>query len=148
MGSIYFGLVFGLLVSVFLYTPGPGRRLRHWLVYRMMMRRLWQRGQAVVALRVVDGSHGGLGSKWHSGTVVMTPGRLEFTRFVGGMSFLKRPAIMVPVVSVGAVGRLSGLGRWRLDPDCEVVRLTTPSGVVEMAVLPPIPAERVLARMR
>jgi hypothetical protein len=139
-------LTLGVLTGVFLYTPGPGRRLRHWLAYRMTSSE-WQSGRAVIGLRVVDGTHEGLGPGWRVGTAIATPGRLEFTRFVGGLSLVKRPVPALAVVSVGAAGPISGFGRVRLDPDCQVARLTTPSAVLEMAVLPPIPAEWVLTRM-
>ena len=139
--------VLAILFAVFLYTPGPGRRLRHRITYRAA-RSEWRNGRAVVGLRVVEGAHDGLGPRWRTGTVVATSGRLEFRRFVGGLSLFKRPVLMVPVVSVGSPGRITGWARLRLDPDCQVARLTTPSAVLEMAVLPPIPAELVLARMR
>lgn len=132
---------------VFLYTPGPGRRLRHWAMY-LSTRKAWQSGRAVVALRVVDGTQPGVGPHWRVGTVIATPGGLEFTRFVGGVSLFKRPAVRVPVVAVGVARPLTGASRLRLDPDCEVASLRTPTATLEIAVLPPIPAEAVLARMR
>ncbi|MBB4907234.1 hypothetical protein [Actinophytocola algeriensis] len=145
--NLLVGLVIAAVVLVFLYTPGPGQRLRHRAMYRVT-RSEWQAGRAVVVLRVVDGSHAGLGPRWRSGTAVATPGRLEFTRFVGGMSFLKRPVTPVQVVAAGSPGPIRGLSRLWLDPDCRVTRLTTPTAVLEIAVQPPIPAEQVLGRMR
>lgn len=147
LSNLIVWLLTAAVVGGFLYTPGPGRRLRHRLSYAMT-KSAWQSGKAVVGLRVLDGSHDGLGTGWRLGSAIVTPGRLEFTRFVGGLSLLKRPVPAMSVAAVGEVGRISGSGRFRLDPDCEVARLTTPTATLEMAVMPPIPAEWVLARMR
>jgi hypothetical protein len=147
MSYLIVALLASTAVGLFLYTPGPGRRLRYRLSYAMTKSE-WQKGKAVVGLRVLDGSHDGLGPGWRVGSAVVTPGRVEFTRFVGGTSLIKRPVAAVSVAAVGEVARISGTGRLRLDPDCQVARLTTPSAVLEMAVMPPIPAEQVLARMR
>ena len=145
--NVLVGLVIAAVLIVFLYSPGPGRRLRHRAMYRVT-RCEWQAGRACVALRVVDGSHAGLGPWWRCGTAIATPGSLEFTRYVGGMSILKRPVTAVQVAVVGSAGPIPGLSRLWLDPDCRVARLTTPTAVLEIAVQPPIPTEDVLTRMR
>lgn len=141
------GVVVGLVFAVFVYTPGPGRRLRYWLMYQSSKGAL-RRGQAVVAVRVVAGSQAGLGAGWYRGVAVASPGQLVFTRYVGGISLFKRVVPPVALIAVGGIERLRPGDAIRLDPDCDVVPLRTPTGMVQLAVLPPLPGEQVLARLR
>jgi hypothetical protein len=138
-----------LLYCVFLYTPGPGRRMRHKMQYRQL-RKIWQSGRAVVNLRIVDGVQEGLpGRRWFGGTAVVTSGRIEFTMYVGGLPIVKRPIPPIEVTAVGAAGPVSGLAAVKLlDPDYQVALLRTPTATLEIAVAPPIPAEDVLVRLR
>lgn len=138
-----------VLVIVVLYAPGPGRRFRHWMQYQML-RKVWQRGHAAVNLRVVDGTQDGLkGRRWYGGTMLATPGRIEFTMYVGGLPLVKRPIPAFEVTAVGAAGPVSGMDKVKLmDPDYQVAQLRTPTATLDVAVAPPIPAESVLTRLR
>ena len=138
-----------ILTLVILYLTGPGRRLRHWSQYRML-RGVWQSGRAVVNLRVVDGAQEGLrGRRWYGGAALVTPGRIEFTMYVGGLPFVKRPLPAITVTAAGVASRVRGLDKVKLmDPDYEVALLRTPTATLEIAVAPPVPGETVLARLR
>jgi hypothetical protein len=142
-------LFVALLLVVALYSPGPGRRLRHAMQYRWT-RKTWQSGQAVVNLRVVDGAQEGLsGRRWYGGTALMTPGRIEFTMYVGGLPLVKRPIPPIEVTSVGTAVPVTGIDKIKLmDPDYQVAPLRTPTATLEIAVMPPVPAESVLTRLR
>jgi hypothetical protein len=142
-------LVAVVVVVVFLYTPGPGRRFRQWTQYQQL-RKIWQSGRAVVNLRVVGGTQEGLtGRRWFGGTAVVTPGRIEFTMYVGGLPLVKRPLPPIEVLAVGAAGPVSGADKVKLmDPDYQIAQLRTPTATLDIAVAPPIPAESVLTRLR
>jgi hypothetical protein len=142
------GAAAGLLAVLFLYTPGPGRRLRHRLAYTAS-KKVWQSGRAVVGIRVVAGSQDGLGAGWVTGAALVSLGRVDFTRYLGGMSLFKRPLPPLWIVRVdGPPRRAPARTMLRLDPDAQVTTLRTPTATLEFAVLPPIPAEAVLARLR
>lgn len=146
--TILFGAVGGLIGVLLLYTPGPGRRLRHRLAYAVT-RKVWESGQAVVGMRVVAGSQQGLGTSWVTGAALASPGRVDFTRYVGGLSLVKRPLPPMRILAIdGPPRRLSGGSMLRLDPDAQVTTLRTPTATLELAILPPIPADAVLARLR
>jgi hypothetical protein len=138
-----------VLVLVVLYATGPGRRYRHALQYRWF-RKTWQSGQAVVNLRVLDGTQEGLtGRRWFGGTALATPGRIEFTMYVGGLPLVKRPIPAFEVTAVGTARPVTGVEKVKLmDPDYQIAELRTPTARLEIAVVPPIPAEDVLVRLR
>jgi hypothetical protein len=142
-------LVAGILALVILYTTTPGRRFRHWMHYRML-RGVWRNGQAVVNLRVVDGTQEGLrGRRWYGGAALATPGRVEFTMWVGGLPLVKRPIPGIVVTAVGTARRVRGLDKVKfMEPDYQVALLRTPTATLEIAVAPPVPGETVLARLR
>jgi hypothetical protein len=142
-----FGVVCGLIAALLLYTPGPGRRLRHRIAYTAT-RKVWESGQAVVGMRVVAGSQDGLGTSWSTGAALASPGRVDFTRYVGGVSLFKRPLPPMRILGVdGPPRRLPARSMLRLDPDAQVTTLRTPTATLEFAVMPPIPADAVLARL-
>jgi hypothetical protein len=150
MGSSWLvGGLIALAVLVFLYTPGPGRQLRHWVLGRFWWK-VRQSGRALVNVRVVAGTQEGLpGRRWFGGTALATPGRIEFTMWVGGLPLVRRPIPAIEVTSVGAAGPVRGLTKLKLmDPDYQVAQLRTPTATLEIAVSPPVPAEDVLARLR
>jgi hypothetical protein len=141
------GAAAGLLAVLLLYTPGPGRRLRHRLAYTAN-RKVWQSGRAVVGIRVVTGSQDGLGPGWATGTALVSLGRVDFIRYPGGISLFKRLLPPLWIVHVdGPPRRVSAGTMLRLDPDAQVTTLRTPTATLEFAVLPPIPADAVLARL-
>jgi hypothetical protein len=142
------GFAVGLAFGVFVYTPGPGTRLRHRLMHRSG-EKARQHGQAVVALRVVAGSQDGLTEGWHTGVAVASPGWLVFTHHVGRTPVVKRPVPPIQVIAIGSAEPMRpGDGWFRLDPDTELAPLRTPTGMLQLAVMPPLPAEQVLARLR
>jgi len=148
MTSIWLGPAVAAVLLLVLYTPGPGRRLRHRMMYGAA-RKVWAGGSAVVGVRVVAGRQDGLTTSWRRGAAVVTPGRVDFTRYVAGMSFYQRPAPPMQIVGIdGPPRRIRGSALLWLDPDCQVTTLRTPTATVEFAVMPPIPAESVLARLR
>jgi hypothetical protein len=140
-------LVVGACVSLF--VPGPGQRLRHRITY-WLFRKVWQSGRAVVNLRVVDGTQDGLnGRRWFGGSALATPGRIEFVLWVGGLPLVKKAIPPIDVTAVGAAGPVRGFAKVRLmDPDYQVALLRTTTATLEIAVVPPIPAEDVLVRLR
>lgn len=141
------GAVGGLIGVLLLYTPGPGQRVRHRLAY-VATRKVWESGKAVVGMRVVAGSQDGLSTSWSTGAALASRGRLDFTRYVGGVSLFKRPLPPMQILSVdGPPRRLPARSMLRLDPDAQVTTLRTPTATLEFAVLPPIPADAVLARL-
>jgi hypothetical protein len=142
-------LVVVILTLVVVYKTEPGRRVRHWMQYRML-RSVWQSGHAVVLLRVVDGAQEGLrGRRWYGGAALATPGRIEFTMYVGGLPLVKRPIPAIDVTAVGTASPVRGLDKVKfMDPDYQVAKLRTPTATLEIAVAPPVPGEAVLARLR
>jgi hypothetical protein len=142
-------VVAALLVLVVLYATGPGRRFRHALQYRWF-RKIWQSGRAAVNLRVIDGTQEGLtGRRWFGGTALATPGRIGFTMYVGGLPLVKRPIPDIEIVAVGRARPVAGIEKWKLmDPDYQIAVLRTPTATLEIAVVPPVPAEDVLVRLR
>jgi hypothetical protein len=146
--SLLIAVVCGLVLAVFIYTPGAGTRLRHWLLYQSG-KKAWHSGQAVIALRVVAGFQLGLSAGWYTGVAVATPGQLLFTHHVGRIPLFKRHAPPIQVIAIGRAERLRPGESWfALDPDCEVAPLRTPTGMLQLAVMPPVPGEQVLARLR
>lgn len=146
VGSLLIGGVAGLVFGAFAYATGPGRRLRYWLRYRGRGNVL-RSGQAVVAVRVVAGSQVGLTGSWCRATATARPGQLVLTRHVGGLALFKRPVPPVQLIALGDVERLRPGDSLRLDPDSDVMPLRTPTGMLQLAVLPPLPGERVRARL-
>jgi hypothetical protein len=138
-----------VVAFVFMYLTPPGRRLRHRMQY-WQLRKIWQSGRALVNLRVVDGTQEGLnGRRWFGGTAVVTPGRIEFTMWVGGLPLVKKPIPPFQVTAVGTAGPVRGADKIKLmDPDYQVALLRTPTATLEIAVTPPVPAEDVLVRLR
>lgn len=138
-----------LAFLVFLYSPGPGRRLRHWVLGRFWWK-AFQNGRVLVNLRVVDGVQEGLsGRRWFGGTALMTPGRLEFTMWVGGLPLVRKPIPAIGVIGAGPASPVRGLTKVKLmDPDFQVAQLRTPTATLEIAIAPPAPAAEVLTRLR
>src|SRR5690242_16865292 len=62
--------------------------------------RLEAKARTEVSLRVVRGSVPGLRSSWLHGVGTLSPGNLEFTSCVGGVRFLRRRPVTVPVTGV------------------------------------------------
>lgn len=141
-------LILFVVLTVLMYT-GPGRQIRHAIQYRAM-RKVWQSGHAVLNLRVLDGTQEGLrGRRWYGGTALVSPGRIEFTLYVGGLPLVKRPIPPFEVTAVGVAEPVRGVDRIKLmDPDYQVARLRTPTATLEIAVAPPVPGEEVLSRLR
>lgn len=143
--NLLIAVVIGLAVLVLLMSPGPGAQFRHWLQYRMHKHHL-DRGQAVLVIRVASGAHPGLSAHWYRGTAVATPHRLDFTRHAAGL--VKRPTVPVEVVGIDDERAPRVMERLLIDPSVRITRLRTPNAVLEVAILPPIPAEAVFARLR
>lgn len=106
-------------------------------------------GRFEVALRVVDGTQAPLTGRWRHGVLSPFPGRLSFRP--GGPGGLRLPRgrpFDVPVASVAAHERSHPARRqmWTIDPSLHVVRLTTPTGTVELAAHP-AELDRVLSRL-
>lgn len=141
--------ILALVLVVFVYTPGPGRRLRHWAM-RVLWWKAFQNGRALVNVRVVDGTQEGLsGRRWFGGTAFASPGRIEFTMWVGGIPLVRRPIPTIEVTAVGTASPIRGLTKIKLmDPDFQVALVRTPTATLEIAVAPPMPAEDVLTRLR
>lgn len=143
------GALIALAFLVFLYTRGPGRRLRHWVLGRFWWK-VGQNGRVLVGLRVVDGTQEGLPGRGRvTGSALITPGRIELTRWVGGLPLARRPVPAIEVTAVGTASTPRGLARLRLvDPDVQVARLNTPTATLEIAIVPPASADVVLTRLR
>lgn len=94
------------------------------------------------SFRVVDGVQSGLGRRWRHGAASITPGRVTFVGTFGGVRFLKRKPISVEVETVDGNGRgISGVEAVAVNPQARVVRVVTPTGVLEWA----LPADHVEA---
>ena len=143
------GVIVALAFLVFLYMPGSGRRLRHW-VLRKFWWKAFQNGRAMVNVRVVDGTQEGLsGRRWFGGTAFTSPGQLDFTMWVGGLPLVRRPIPAIEVTAAGTTSRVRGLTKIKLqDPDFQVALVRTPTATLEIAIAPGVPAEDVLTRLR
>lgn len=143
--TLLIAIVAGVAVFVLLMAPGPGARFRHWFQYRTHKKH-WDRGHAVLLARVVSGAQPGLGGRWYRGTAVVSPGRLDFTRYVAGL--VKRPVMTIEVVGLDGERRASFLEGMLTDPGMRFTLVRTPSAELEIGVLPPIPPEAVFSRLR
>lgn len=63
-----------------------------------------------VCLRVARGSVPGLRSSWRQGVATPSPGSLEFTSYVGGVLYLRRKPVMIPVTGVDLASRRTPAG--------------------------------------
>ncbi len=107
------------------------------LVQRRRIGRL-QRGRRLeCSVRVVTGTHDGLSGKWWAGEATLSPGRIRFVRFRGGLRFLRANAVQIDVDAVDVSERRSPTVREALsvNPGTHVVRLVTSEATLEWAVL-------------
>lgn len=92
--------------------------------------------QIALGLRVVEGSAEGLSSKWTHGTGQLRPGGITFRGTVGGLRFLRRAPIELPIVSINRSHQRTPTGGEiiSVNADSRVVRLATEGGILECAV--------------
>ncbi len=78
-----------------------------------------------------------MSEKWWAGEATLSPGRLRFVRFSGGLRFMRKTVVEITVDEIDASERRSPTVREALsvNPDTEVVRLVTSTATVEWAVL-------------
>jgi hypothetical protein len=120
------------------------------MVGRMRRRRATRHAatnRAELGLRIALGTHDGLRGGWLSGIATLSPGRLEFAGYLGGVRFLRRATVIVEVSPPRSTKRRKPAGSelfW-LTPACEIVTVTTPTATLELAVPPPIRLAWVLA---
>jgi hypothetical protein len=103
--------------------------------------------RAELGLRIVLGTREGLRGGWLSGIAALSPGRMEFASYCGGLRFLRRTTVIVEVSAPKSAKRRKPAGSelfW-LTPACEIVTVTTPTATLELAVPPPIRLAWVLA---
>jgi hypothetical protein len=106
-------------------------------VQRRRARRLQRVNRLECSIRVATGTHDGLSGKWWAGVATLSPGRIHFVPFIGGVRFLRRKAVEIHVDKIDVGQRRSPTGRevlW-VDPGASVVRLVTPTATLEWAVL-------------
>jgi hypothetical protein len=101
-------------------------------------KRLASQGRVLVAVRVISGDIAGGTKKWRIGTAEVRPGELVFTSTVGGILFLKRSPVTLPVTAVEAAKvRPPSLGEAvRLNEMKTIVPATFPGGELELALEP------------
>jgi hypothetical protein len=101
-----------------------------------------KRGQLECGVRVVDGQQDGLGERWQHGVATLMPKEITFVGTFGGVRFLKRRPVRLPVGSVDRSTERQPTGREILvaSPAARVIRIKTPSAILEWA----IPADQVL----
>ncbi|MFI6303640.1 hypothetical protein ACIBCH_17340 [Amycolatopsis thailandensis] len=107
------------------------------VVQRRRAGRLQRVSRLGCSVRVVDGEHAGLSGKWWAGEATLSPGRIRFVRFTGGLRFLRRRAVEIQVADIEVSERRSPTVREALSvsPDTDVIRLVTPTSTLEWAVL-------------
>lgn len=108
---------------------------------------LARQGKAELALRVVADAVPGLDPRWRPGIAALAAGGLEFRGYVGGVRFLRRAPVTVEITAVDPATRRDPVGAeiLRLYVQCDIVRATTPTGTVEIAVPHPLRWQWVLA---
>jgi hypothetical protein len=101
-------------------------------------KRLASQGRVLVAVRVISGDIAGATKKWRIGTAEVRPGELVFTSTVGGILFLKRSPVTLPITAVEAGDvRPPTLGEAvRLNEMKTIVPATFPGGELELALEP------------
>jgi hypothetical protein len=118
-----------------------------------MMRRRAKRyvreSKAELGLRVIDGAVAGLRDKWLTGFAALSPGRLEFTSYVGGIRIIRRQPVAVAVTAVDMSRRrgAKGMEYMTLNPSCDIVPVWAGTGALELAVPAPYQLEWVLSRL-
>ncbi|GAB2857337.1 hypothetical protein GCM10027200_67090 [Lentzea nigeriaca] len=87
------------------------------------------------SFRLLEGIQAGLGRRWRHGSAPITPGRVTFTGTFGGVRFLKRRPISIEVETVDSDSRgVSGAEAVAVNPTSRIVRVATPTGVLEWAL--------------
>lgn len=100
-----------------------------------------RRGQVECGFRVVDGQLPGLTGRWRHGVATLGLKEIAFVGTVGGLRFLKRRPVRFAVEHVDRsdLHQPTGLELLSVNPAASVVRLTTPSAILEWAVVGQVP---------
>lgn len=88
-------------------------------------RRLQTRGQTECALRVLDGHHPGLSSKWAHGVETLAPGNIDMGWALVDVVAYDLSSVRSPTVKES----------WWINPDMKLLRLQSATAELEWAVL-------------
>jgi hypothetical protein len=124
-----------------LFTPGPRTGMDPRAFY-------------ACGLRVVAGSHEGLGGSWRDGEAIVYPGGLDFEPFLHARDGLRAALSTAPPISVPVSAVVTARQRQPNDQeageiraDSQIVELTTKTATLEWAV-PADRLERALKRVQ
>jgi hypothetical protein len=97
-----------------------------------------RQGKAECGFRVIDGQQDGLGPRWHHGLATIEQDEIVFVPYLGGLRFLRRAPVQIPVTSVdqGAERQPKVTEIVGTNPKAMIVRLSTPTATLEWAILP------------
>ena len=107
------------------------------LVMRRRIGRLAETGRIECSFRVLDGHQDGLTTGWRGGVATLGQSDIRFTGTIGGVRFLRRRAVTIPVLGVDLAERRrpSGVELMWVSPNTEVIQVRTTSARLELAIL-------------
>lgn len=105
-------------------------------------RRYASLGKAESGFRLIDGQQDGLSQRWRHGLATVEQGEITFAPYLGGVRFLRRAQVQIPVTSVdrSAERQPKGTETFGVRPKATVVRITTPTATLEWAMSPHVVA--------